>query len=1562
MMSLRLWAFAAFACVALPAFAKPLYLTVPRAYGTDEDVAIDLAFSGREPVELRVLRPNDLEAFVRAQPNLRRAWTEPPLVVNPGRYLARGINALASPGPWWRDALSQNARAVVTGALPESTDDRRLGTRLHQTAPKLVGLPPGMTLVRREMLNLDLGGLVGDFTVPGFEAWSSYSSFQERRVTLRPLPAGVYVLQVVQGRVEGQVTLVVTDLTVQVKQTDGTVLVRVAGRNLAPSVGTKVALYSSEGTGPTATTDQKGEARLPSTTSKLIVTARDGDDVAIVDTDFYSTLSSSPDVFIYSDRPIYKPGDEVGFRGLVRQPDSFLARLFTPKSKRVKVRLTPGVSTTVDVDAFGSFHGVLKVPADAEPGVVRVVAEVENRSHQSEARVREYVKPTFYVEVEPENTTVQPGGKLKAVVKARRYSGGAPKEAAYEYFLYRTRLDSPAWVDDAGLGGEGSRVTYGSVSTSEGQLSVQHRLYSSVSTRVNPWDEEDPWKSAPRFDLDGNATIEFDVPALEEGDAALPWRYSITVRARDEQGAVATGGASLFLADCEVLGALSSSARLVRQGEPTVLAVRATTLDGRVYGRTSGHVEFEVESPRSGTRALTPKRLEFGEDGIARVAWPTSEVGTVVARVIVEDRKGESWAGEHTLLVAGTDEEAVANVAGLTLETPALVFEPGERAEVIALLPAGWGVDGTNQGNLWVTLSGNGIHSTELVRFDGRTYVHGLRIEKRFGSAVHVAIAHPTPMGRWEERSTALRVIPKERALSVQVEPSRLEAMPFGAQEIALRVVNHKGEGVRAQVSVGVVDKAVYAVQREFRPSVLDFFYPLVRNNVATFYSAEFQGYGYGEVLARFKGAFAPYEFAAIKPPSNQPNDKDRDTAYWNPAVTTDADGRASVRFNLPANQTLWVATVVAADASGRFGEGTAEFATRGGLNAVVSLPLFMRMGDEAQGSVRLSRGLADGGALDAKPLSVSLIGSKGLEGQTLDQGVQLQRGDEAVVAFDVKAAQEGAGQVALAVAGGQQVASARRIPVRSSSFEETIRESVWGGGLLSFKAPEGATVAGASLSLRPTTVDVALATIRDLMSYPYGCLEQLVATTVPNVAVYRVLEETNALAKLDPDAQALMEQARSQAVLGTARILAMAVKGGGFTWFSGYATPSPAQTLMALDGLAYAVDAGLVERNDPRLVESLRWVSELTLSPELDALRAWVVARLDGGRAAAQVRAFVDRAPEDDLYSVAMAMLAAKAAGVNGEPAIRGRLASMAQGAKPQIAKLAVWEPPEGRFHDFPLRRTGLAAVASHALLQDRADVDTARRLFVENLTEPGLSTLDRSTALLHGLWLLRNDSRELKARGAPVVRADKGDVKLSPVGLGFEAPVALDARAVDVAKFDGVAILEARVRRPYATVEASEHGLTVRRDYYVLRGDARVRLGQDMVVHPGEDVYVELQIGTALDEPGRRRSSAYTVVEDAVPAGFEPLDEDKHFRGAPFFLEITDQAVRKRDIGAERVTFFIEEPSAWTRAPRTVGYVMRARFPGRFVAPPATIEDMYMSSLNGRTGARILEVAKTR
>jgi hypothetical protein len=1543
--------------------AKPLYLTVPRSYGTQERPVIEVAFERRGPVELRVVKPESVDAFVARQANLRRAWEKVEARENPGRFLSRGVNAVRLPGAFLYRALGEEFRKELAEALPKRPDappsERKL-VRLTEGPEKIVGVPPGATVVRRQWLNLDLGGLERDWSVPGFDEWTASGGYEERRVELDPLPPGVYLVQLVQGKVEGQVILVVTDLKVQVKQTDGELLVRVAGNDLGPVAGAEVQVRTPGGGGARGKTDRSGEVRLDVKEPRVLVLARAGPDVAIVDTDFYSTLAATPDVFIYSDRPIYRPGDAVQFRGLVRQPDGVLSRLLSPRSREVAVSLSvaegKSVTTTARVDEFGSFSGSLAVPEEVATGVVRLEARLDGRPHGAEARVQEYVKPTFFVEVIGDTETVQPGGTIKALVRARRYAGGAPEGTRYDLFLYRTVVDSPAWVDDAGLGAQGSAVTYGSASTTEGKLSVPERLYSSIQARGQEY-AEDPWASAPLFDRNGEARVEIAVPALGAGDERFPWRYTLSVRARDDQGAFANGAKAHYLAPSEVIATVRPGAVVTLEGSEAPLAIRATTLSGRPFAGAKGKVAFLLRGPGGGEKAISEQEIQTPFDGVWRGKMPAPGVGTVVAKVTLADRAGRPWTGEGSILVVGRKGEEAVRVPALQLTSRGGALAPGNEAELVALFPAGWGPGGKEKGRVWVTLSGAGIFETRLVEVSGLTLLHKFPVERRFGSAVYASIAYPTPAGRWEEKTAPFRIVPPERVLAVSISPERPEAAPLGPQRLQLRVTDFAGRGVRAQLSVGVVDKAIYALQGEFRPRALDFFYPLVRDNVSTFTSAEFQGYGYGEAVARLLRQ-PGHAFAAVKSPTKT---REVDTAYWNPAVTTDEDGRAQVTFTLPSNQTLWTVTAVAADAAGRFGEGTAEFASRGGTQVVAALPQFLREGDQATGSVRLASGEKGGGeklALEAR--AEGAISSPGAK-----ETVALPPKAEKVVPIRIEAKSEGLATVALRVEGGASpLADRRTFPVRARGVEERVVVSAAGGGRLELPIPAGAQVEAVELTLRPSTVAVALGQVEELLTYPHGCLEQLVATTIPNVALARVLEQTGAARNLDAGGQALLAVARSRAVQGIDRILALSRPGGGFTWFAGESQPGVALTLIAVDGLTHAVEAGLLSREDARLVEAARFLDRQEGLPlPLDATRAYVLARLDGARQASRVRALLERvaeAKDGDPYPLALAMLAAERAGILGEAPVKQVVQE--QGARMrdvffQAADLRV--DPELAW-SYPLRRAGFTAILGHAASLGELDVAKARRRFVEALSQPGgLSTFERSTAILHSLWLIEKDARALATAATPRVEVEGGaSPALRPRGAGLSASLATGTKAVKVAAFDGQVELTARVRLPLEKTAARAEGMSVTRTYYRLLQAGRKRLEPGEAVAQGEELFVELALDAHEGEPWGSLRSAYYVVEDAVPAGFTPLVEDKEWRGQPWALPLSHEALRRRALSPERALFFFEEPAPWSRSPRTVGYVLRAQFPGTFAAPPATVEDMYAPRVRGRSAAATLTI----
>jgi hypothetical protein len=1549
--------------------AKPLYITVNRAFSPAEEPVVDVAFMGTEPVELRVLQPKDLERYIAGQENLRRSWDRPDTQENPGRALSRGLNAMKTPGTFLLYALNAEMRKTLGDDVAARGDGDETTTRavVAEGPKKLVGIPADFDVVRRQWLNLDLGGDPRAFDVPGFEGWSRTSSgFEERRVKLKKLPAGVYVLQLVQGTVEGQVVLVVTDLTMQVKQTDGHMLARVADSSQQPVKGATI-VVRQKGKGPlTATTNEMGEAMLPATEPKLLVTASrpvdggKGNDVAIVDTDFYSTLAASPDVFLYSDRPIYKPGDDVQFRGIVRRPDGFLARLFSPNKREVTVQLvsvgpggqaTTAATTKLTVDALGSFAGTLAVPEAAGEGVFRLLASLDGAPHVGEVRVQEYVKPTFFIELTPGQESITPGGVLTAKLKAERYAGGPPANTAYEVTLTRTLVDSPAWVDDAGLGGEGSAITYGSASTTEGKLSVPDRLYSSVTERIEAGtaDWQDTWKSAPTFAEDGTAEVTVKVPALKAGEEALPYKYVLTVRARDDQGSFAAASQSYYLSPVDVMGSLRLSTRVTKTSGRPELLVRSTSLGGKVKPGRDGVVTFVLRSARGDERELAKKTFTTDDAGIAKLPIPVADVGAVYARVVLKDEKGAEWAGEERLLVVGDKGEAVEWVPELSLTTLAPTVSPGDTADVIALLPEEWGPGGKEKGPLWLTLSGTDIFSTKLIHAEGRTVVVKVPIEKRFGSAVYVSLGYPTRSGRWSERTLPLRIIPTERVLTVKSTAARAEVEPLGEQTIRFKVSDHKGRGVsQAQLSVSVVDKAVYAVQPEFRPKVLEFFYPLVRHNVADFFSAEFQGYGYGHLLAKRLGDGGVH-FAMVKPPKKKADE--RDTAYWNGSVMTDEDGFAEVTFTMPSNQTLWVITAVAADGSGRVGEGTAQFASRGKALVHTAAPEFLRQGDEATATVRVSRGATSDwqGAV-----SVTATGAGVEVKATSSTSLDLTAAREATATVALRGTTPGPASLALAVTGGPQPLQERRaLDVEEAVIVDDVAVSRVGGGALALEVPAGATLTDVELTLAGGIADAILGDVRDLLIYPHGCLEQLVATTAPPVSLVLSLQEQERFATLDPDSQLLLAEARSRAQHGVSRILSYG-SGGAFGWFPG-ADGSVEMTLLALGGLAPADKAGLLAGRQQVIGQSIGWLETRGgLSPFLDAWRALVIAQHAPVRAQARARAAVAAAAGGDVVVGAVAVLAAEAAGIADEAGTVEQVKSLARAARSAFISGAMPLDDDDGWR-FPLRGVGRLALLGHAARLDGGDVAPLKKRFLELFAEEGLSTLDRATLVQHTLWLLAHDVKAIQAMKPPKVDG-VGDVTFSPRGTGLVARLKDGTKSVTVGAFDGVARLSAKQKTPLKDVAATSTGFAIERRYWSIGSGAKTPIDPGASVAQGDLVWVQLTLDLKGEPRGR---SAYTVVKDFIPAGFSPVREDKLYRGAPLELPLVPAQVKQRTFSSRAVTFFIEEPAWWMGSPREVGYVMRADFAGTFVAPPAEVEDMYAAKARARTAAQTLSIA---
>jgi hypothetical protein len=135
--------------------------------------------------------------------------------------------------------------------------------------------------------------------------------------------------------------------------------------------------------------------------------------------------------YTYTDRPVYRPGQTVNFKAVLRQDDDLrysLPATGTPVTVRVLDGRGNVLHTlTLATNDFGSVHGDFLVPDGAMLGKYRIETEINGLSDSQYFRVEDYRKPDYQVTVtslqpEKQNRYVQ-GEDVKVQVHVAYYFG-----------------------------------------------------------------------------------------------------------------------------------------------------------------------------------------------------------------------------------------------------------------------------------------------------------------------------------------------------------------------------------------------------------------------------------------------------------------------------------------------------------------------------------------------------------------------------------------------------------------------------------------------------------------------------------------------------------------------------------------------------------------------------------------------------------------------------------------------------------------------------------------------------------------------------------------------------------------------------------------------------------------------------------------------------------------------------------------------------------------------------------------------------------------------------------
>src|SRR5439155_752330 len=164
----------------------------------------------------------------------------------------------------------------------------------------------------------------------------------------------------------------------------------------------------------------------------------------------------------------------------------------------------------------------------------------------------------------------------------------------------------------------------------------------------------------------------------------------------------------------------------------------------------------------------------------------------------------------------------------------------------------------------------------------------------------------------------------------------------------AIKVTDHTGSGVKAELSVAVVDKAVLSLQDERGPDGLHAFWferGLGVNTASTMASSIDR---WNDAIAEAPNQGKGGSGSGSGAPGNVRQDF-RNTAYWSAQLVTSADGSAQVDVTMPDDLTTWRTQARAISGDTQVGEGTNELVSTKPLLLRSALPRFLRVGDAAE-------------------------------------------------------------------------------------------------------------------------------------------------------------------------------------------------------------------------------------------------------------------------------------------------------------------------------------------------------------------------------------------------------------------------------------------------------------------------------------------------------------------------------------------------------------------------------------------------------------------------------------
>ncbi len=1216
-------------------------------------------------------------------------------------------------------------------------------------------------------------------------------------------------------------------------------------------------------------------------------------------------------LYLFTDRPLYRPGDTVYVRGLLRDNNYGRYAPAAPRPLTLQMSNWQGepLQIAVETDERGLFSSQFVIPDDWQTGVQQLGITGANMTGAAyrQITVAEFRKPDVLVEMTAEQTALLRGETVEVTVAADYFFGGPAPDldvrwsASYiPYFLPWDKAPYYSFNDDNGYydpffggGDSGGFIAEGTSKT----------------------------------DADGNVVITLTPEQLSDmpaGSRLLNIEATVT-----DQGNIAVSqNVEVVLHGGEIYAGIRTTEYAFPAQSAVEVEVITTDWETEIVPDTAVEVIFYERqwvseasvfdanriSWRPEDTEITRETVTTNAQGTATAAFTPERGGSYVARAIVTDSAGRTHASQTTLWVYGTGAVWRTDNKDRRLEmiVSADEFNVGDEAEILVQAPFA--------GTAWLTIERGEIIEQRLIELDGNPL--SIPITSAYAPNVFVTIAavkgvddSERPYADMRYGAVELVVNPAQFKLGIAVSTNAETFEPRETVTYDLSVTDADGNGVQTELSLALVDLALLSLKEDPTPPLLDVLYvrqPL-RSQIGSglFVSAEgldvaipdqpmggMGGGGGGGMMESAVFSSAESDDRSKSGGDGEVRSDFRDTAYWSDIISTDANGQATVAVPLPDNLTTWQLSIKAVSADTRVGDATDDIVVTRKLLVRPLTPRFLTVGDQVELGAIINNNTGSD-----REVVVSLAATGVTVNDPTEQTVTVLDGRETVVRWSVSVLDEDEADFTFTATSGDfrdatkpTVTNGDPLPIVRFDAEDIVAtagvldddlrrvEAVLLPPLLNDK--KGMLTLDLSPSLAAAVLDSLAAVNQRRDRYSMNdCAYWYVEQLLPNIAT------ANAIRDLALDKTTLLTDLETLIATDIAGLRDLQRNGGGwgFCRSSRHANEMiSAHALLAL-GRASAAGYDVPARTITNAIAYLN-IQEVAVESTWEANRAafflYVLSQVEQ-----DVSGRVDQLLDDgrdllDPYAKGLLILA------DPENDAINTLLNDLNTSADVSATGASWENDALDWNNLNSQVRGTAIIIQ-ALLQADADnplLPAAVRWLMEGRTAQRWASDSDSAWAIMTLAGWMSASAELEADytynvrvnnsllGDGVFNADNvtdSNTLTIPLGeLSTEGANFFDFNKEGDGRLYYTAHMDAFIRAD--SVSAVDRGFSVQRTYYDASCDAESEECEPITsITGGQQVRVELTIVVP-------RSQTFVTIEDPLPSGADAIDPNLDTSGS--------------------------------------------------------------------------------